>query len=253
VLRGALVVLCLLATSVGAEPWYRGRYGKNRVVHLAVTVSGGVLYPATDFLEERWAPTECHWCTPTGIDREVREALRWDSETAPRQASHIVAFGLTPVVCGGLVLAYTPHTWGNLIDDAVPIAESMIIALWVTRALKLGAGRQRPYAHYGLPRDPEDNLSWPSGHTSRSFAIGVSAAVVARTRGYASEPYIWAATGVFGATTGYLRIAADKHYFTDVLSGALLGSAIGLTVPWLMRRELEVVPTRNGVAIAGMW
>ena len=77
--------------------------------------------------------------------------------------------------------------------------------------------------------------------------------MIARARGYRSEPYIWAATGVLGAATAYLRIAADKHYATDVLAGAVLGSAVGLTVPWLMRRDLEVLPTRNGVALAGMW
>jgi membrane-associated phospholipid phosphatase len=253
VLRGALVVLCLFATSVSADPWYSGRFGKNRAVHLAATVGGGVLFVATDFLEERWAPTECHWCTPTGLDRELRTAWRWEDETWPRRASHFVAFGLTPLVCGGLVLAYTPPTWADVIDDALPIAETAIITLWVTRVLKLGVGRQRPYAHYEGPRDAEDNLSWPSGHTSRSFAIGVSAAVIAHTRDYASEPYIWAATGVLGTATAYFRIAADKHYITDVASGALLGSAIGLTVPWLMRREIEVLPTRNGLSVAGMW
>jgi membrane-associated phospholipid phosphatase len=55
------------------------------------------------------------------------------------------------------------------------------------------------------------------------------------------------------AATGYLRIAADRHYFTDVLAGAALGAGAGLTVPYLMHREVEVVPTRDGVAIAGSW
>jgi membrane-associated phospholipid phosphatase len=36
------------------------------------------------------------------------------------------------------------------------------------------------------------------------------------------------ATGV-----GYLRIAADKHYFSDVMTGAIVGSAIGIGVPLL--------------------
>lgn len=45
-------------------------------------------------------------------------------------------------------------------------------------------------------------------------------------------------------TAGWLRIAGDKHYFTDVLTGALVGSAIGFGMPYLLHR-------RGGSAVAG--
>jgi membrane-associated phospholipid phosphatase len=250
----AVVVLCLLAAGAQAEPWHKGRYGKNRVLHLGVTVVGGALYPATDFLETRWAPTVCNWCEPTDVDRGVRDALRWENrDDVPRQMSHVAAFALSPIVTGGLLLLYTPPTWADVIDDLVPVAESWVITLWITRAIKMSVGRQRPYAHYGLVLDDEDNLSFPSGHTSRVFSVGMSAAWIAHVRGYRSETAIWVSTGVIGAATAYLRIAADKHYFTDVLAGAALGSAVGLTVPWLMKRDVEVVPTGRGIALAGAW
>ena len=38
---------------------------------------------------------------------------------------------------------------------------------------------------------------------------------------------IWASTLSLATVTGYLRIAADKHYFTDVLVGAIIGSTVG--------------------------
>lgn len=250
----AVVVLCLLVTSAQAEPWYKGRYGRNRVIHLSATLVGGALYPATDFLEARWARTVCEWCTPTDVDRDVRGWLRWDNnDDVPRKMSHVAAFGLAPLVSVGLVLLYTPPTWADVIDDMVPLAESTVVTLWITRAIKLGVGRQRPYAHYGLSLDEEDNLSFPSGHTSRVFAVGMSAAWIAHVRGYRSETALWVTTGAIGLATGYLRIAADKHYFTDVLAGAALGSAVGLTVPWLMKRDVEVVPTGRGIALAGAW
>jgi membrane-associated phospholipid phosphatase len=37
------------------------------------------------------------------------------------------------------------------------------------------------------------------------------------------------------ATTATLRMIADKHYFTDVLVGAAVGSAAGFLVPHLHR------------------
>lgn len=246
-------MLCMVAANADAEPWYRGKHGRSRVVHLSVTLVGGALFPATEWLEARWAPTECTWCTPSAPDRRVRGWLRWNEPATARKLSHVTAFVVTPIIASGLVLRYTPPTWADAFDDLLPITESMVITLWLTRAGKLIAGRQRPYAHYGLALDHEDNLSFPSGHTSRAVAIGTAAAMVARSRGYPSEPYLWASTATLGLATGYLRIAADKHYVTDVLAGGVLGVAVGLAVPWLMRRELEVVPTRDGVALAGTW
>ena len=47
--------------------------------------------------------------------------------------------------------------------------------------------------------------------------------------------------------TGYLRIASDRHYFTDVMAGAVVGTAVGVGVPFLFHRgsnahRLALVP-----------
>jgi hypothetical protein len=44
------------------------------------------------------------------------------------------------------------------------------------------------------------------------------------------------------AATGYLRIAADSHYFSDVLVGAAVGTAVGLLVPHLLHKERVPLP-----------
>ncbi len=56
-------------------------------------------------------------------------------------------------------------------------------------------------------------------------------------RGYRLAPLVWASSLPWAAVTGYLRIAADKHYLTDVLTGALIGSAVGFLVPFVFHRE----------------
>lgn len=81
----------------------------------------------------------------------------------------------------------------------------------------------------------------------------MSAGVVAHARGYAAEPYIWAGGLTLAAVTGYLRIAADKHYFSDVLVGAVVGAGAGLLVPQLTIHRLTIVPAESGVAVAGRW
>ena len=42
---------------------------------------------------------------------------------------------------------------------------------------------------------------------------------------------MWATGLTFAAATAYLRVAADKHYFTDVLASAAIGVAVGWAVP----------------------
>ncbi|HEX5062539.1 MAG TPA: phosphatase PAP2 family protein, partial [Kofleriaceae bacterium] len=128
------------------------------------------------------------------------------------------------------------------------------ITYWVTRAIKVGAARERPYVHFTSERGGEDNLSFPSGHTSHAFALAASAGMIAHERGYKLEPYVWASGMTIATLTGYLRIAADRHYLTDVVVGASIGVSAGLTVPFLMRRtNAIVVPSGTGVAFVGEW
>jgi membrane-associated phospholipid phosphatase len=44
---------------------------------------------------------------------------------------------------------------------------------------------------------------------------------------------------VAGAGMAFLRMFAGKHFPTDVLAGATVGAAVGLTVPLLHRRHQE--------------
>jgi membrane-associated phospholipid phosphatase len=39
---------------------------------------------------------------------------------------------------------------------------------------------------------------------------------------------VWATGLTLASTVGYLRIAADKHYFSDVVTAAIIGSIVGV-------------------------
>ncbi len=253
-MRAALLIVCLLAGNANAERWYLGEHGKNRVLHLSITTVGLVAYPVFRFVEQ---DVECRWCGgPNAFDRSVRDTLVWHDVNTAAQLSDVTSYALSPALNMGLVLAGsfgTPST-GVVMDDLIPIAEAMVITQWVTRAIKVGAARTRPFATLTDTSGSEENLSFPSGHTSRAFALATSAGVIAHTRGYKIEPFVWAGGMTIAATSAYLRIAADRHYVTDVLVGAALGVAGGLTVPLLMRRtNVELVPTRTGIAAIGVW
>jgi membrane-associated phospholipid phosphatase len=137
----------------------------------------------------------------------------------------------------------------------------MFEAVWgtqlVTQLVKITAGRQRPYAHYRTapaPLSQEDNLSFISGHSSLTFSIAVGAGVIAQRRGYRLAPVIWATGLTVAATTAYLRMAADRHYFTDVLAGGAVGALGGALIPRLTRSlpgRTAVVPQPGGLALVG--
>ena len=102
---------------------------------------------------------------------------------------------------------------------------------------------KRPFVH-ALPESEKDgtahpsdnNLSFYSSHTSMAFSMAVAAGTVATMRGYRAAPYVWALGVPLAFLAGYLRVAADRHYLSDVLVGAAVGSAFGALTPWLMHR-----------------
>lgn len=158
--------------------------------------------------------------------------------------------------------------------DALLITEATVIAGVLNQVAKFGFARERPFVHY-LPRAPnairelaasptDDNLSFFSGHTTIAFAIATSSATIATMRGYKLAPVIWGTGLAFGASIGYLRIAADKHYFSDVMTGAIVGSLVGVAVPLILHsprhddsapsasaQALSRPPSRTAVSISG--
>jgi membrane-associated phospholipid phosphatase len=227
----------------------------------AVTAAGFAFWGGTQLLESRLAPTDCRWCDPGSVDSSVRDALRWDDTRAANLTSNLGAYLFVPLASLGL-LALDTHTEGRLDElpgDGLVIAEAVALNGVLTQIVKFAAGRERPFVH-ALPdaqkplteRPADNNVSFYSSHTSFTFSLAVSTATVASMRHYRWAPLIWGVGLVAAASVGYLRIAADQHYFTDVLVGAAVGSAIGFAVPYGLHRgagALAVVPVADGGAM----
>ena len=81
-----------------------------------------------------------------------------------------------------------------------------------TWLIKEMTGRERPNGN--------DKRSFPSGHTSGSFTV---AAVVEALYGKNAG----SAAYLLAALVGAHRIHNDKHWLTDVVAGAALGTAVG--------------------------
>ena len=260
---GALAVLGLglgLPRDAAAEHWYEGPHGRNRVFHVSLSAGLGLGFALTEspFLKPALAPDSCRWCDPTAIDVRVRDAFLWKDPEDARLFSHLTGYVAAPLFGLGMSaldgLAAPDAGWARLIDDTIPILETVAISQAVSQIVKWSFGRQRPFVHFTDPApDPDDNLSFWSGHSALAFGVTTSAGMLAHWKGSKTEPWIWGVGLTLSAATGYLRIAGDKHYFTDVVTGAAVGVISGLMIPRLMRRHgnIAIVPADRGIAITG--
>jgi membrane-associated phospholipid phosphatase len=276
---GALVAMLLWVEAADAEAQSRPaphalEYDLTR--DLVITGSAAALWATSEILKSTLAPAACRWCTPPGFDVAARDALRWDEGRGTADVlSYVSALGLAPLAVFGLdaLAAHDAGDAGGFWVDALVIAEATALAMALNQTVKFLVARERPFvnalpeAERRLTAMPADNdLSFYSGHTAFPFALAVAAGTVAEQREYRLAPAVWASGLTLAAVSGYLRIAADKHYLSDVLTGALLGGAVGVAVPLLLhpRREagdsprvasLSATPLQGGamVGVSGMW
>lgn len=191
------------------------------------------------------APRTCHWCdSPAPPDRWVRDALLWRDPHAAILPSNLGALVIAPVTAAGMLTLAAAHEdrLSNVGVDFLLVAQATALAGSLNQLTKFMVARRRPFAAAGLPdpdtrQGPADfNLSFYSGHTNLAFALAGAAGTVATLRRYRWARAIWIAGAIVGTATAYFRIAADQHYLTDVLTGAVMGTAVGVAVPALFHR-----------------
>jgi membrane-associated phospholipid phosphatase len=132
----------------------------------------------------------------------------------------------TPLVFGGVGLAEKD---GYTFDTGVMVGLSEASAYVVYYVLKnVVVKRERPYAAlsgvHTMHLDSADKYSMPSGHTTAAFAIAT-----ALTLRY-PKPYVYIPAYAWAAFVGYGRIYMGLHYPSDVLAGAILGTASALAI-----------------------
>lgn len=243
-------------------------------VDLPVTAVLGAGWLLSEFAFKReLAPPSCRWCATNGFDTAVRTAF--NPTLAPSvsgnrtvsTASDLFAFVAVPLTMFGLDALGArdaPDFLKTWAIDVVLMLEATLSALAVNQTVKFAVGRARPYS-IGAPeivlsseRDrPDHNLSFFSGHTTFTVGLAVSAGVIGVMRGYRFAWLSWAVGLPLALTTATLRMAADKHWMSDILVGAVVGSAFSVAIPLLLhgREEspvsLRVTPTPGGLSVSG--
>lgn len=139
------------------------------------------------------------------IEREVSGTLGDRAILGDVGANGLVVASITlGLLCPGEGRTAKDVTWTQ--------AEALGLTLGVTEGLKALVGRQRP-------EDSNDTSSFPSGHTAMAFC---AATLIERNCG----PKLGLLAYGVATLTGLSRIEAGKHFPTDVLAGAAIGTLI---------------------------
>ena len=142
-------------------------------------------------------------------------------------------------------------TYGMLAKDkkyvstALLALESFALASLVTRIPKTIVGRERPDNWQGdgpyAIKGPFKGNSFPSGHTTASFAV---ASVIATQ--FRDSKWIPVTAYTVAGLAGLSRIYDNKHWLTDVVAGATIGTLVGNLVSHrTSNSKLTFVPFGN--------
>jgi membrane-associated phospholipid phosphatase len=230
-----------------------------------LTIAGVALvgWVVPELLRDHLVPAHCRLCdgvdntglpgtgsrgSLNGVDAWFHDAMTgWVlSRNTAGVTSDILAYALAPVAAIAGAWATTgPHaSEGAGWRAASIVTESALVSGAVVEGVKFIAARKRPYVRYGNGEasgtygvsDVGSHLGFPSGHTAWVTSLGVALATTASIEESAAAPWLWAGAAVGSVTTSALRMIAEKHYFTDVATGTVIGAACGVVVPLLHRR-----------------
>lgn len=218
-------------TAQNATPRYSVGWGD------AASIGGGALLAGAGILA-RPPAASCAPCDRAGLIGLDRGVLGWNSADA-RLGSHVL---LVSVAGGAALASVTGLEPARARGNVVVLAQAISWTTGVTELLKVGVHRARPALYRSdapaAAADPDNRQSFPSGHTSVAFAAATAYATSAARQHlpHARRNAILLYAGA--VVTGGLRVAGGKHFPTDVLAGAALGTGIG----WAVARLHPMTP-----------
>ena len=215
-------------------------------VHWAEGVTAGVLGVAAIAIEFSPIQVEARWTRNNAFDDWFQRRLIAPSSKQQRYAKASDALAATSIAFPVLVDLIGMTLIGDRNKDVglqifAIQAQAFAITGFVTSLVKL-SGRERPCAEAddtgsgGVSCD-DPNRSYFSAHTSLAFA-GAGLTCVEHQHfdffGRVGDPVACAATLALATTTGVFRAVANKHWMSDVITGAGVGLVAGWLMPWLM-------------------
>lgn len=184
------------------------------------------------------------------LDHEIRQiAQRNQGQTAKDVADGLKYFGHA-VPAGILAMSYLGgQITGNETAKRVAadgVEASLLSNVMFVYPMKFLLGRTRPSAERGSQEYRPFNIggSLPSFHTVEAFTV---ASVIAE---HLDNPWVSALAYGLAGGLGLSRIHSDRHWASDVVLSAAIGTAVGKAVVSLNRQRrdsrVSVIPLADG-------
>ena len=184
------------------------------------------------------------------------------NETADKVSDWAVVLGITPLALAGYSWYGGDASGKDFAAYTLMFAQAIALQSGFNLLIRSTQLWPRPYiyategegAEKAREARGEAYGSFFSGHTSAAFTIAVFTGEWF-SEVYPASPYrgiVWASSLSAAGMVGALRIAAGKHYPSDVIVGALVGTGISLSVIHLHRVKNERVSLIAGPNTLGM-
>lgn len=271
----------VLSYGKGEPLEWKPEWQRFEVPHAVVTGSAALAAVVAAVVGPR---TDNPWRPVVSIDEDVRDALRaptYDQQRFWRDTSDVLLTLSTSytvigdaAVNAGWYRASPDVAWQMVWIDA----EAISLTLAYQQVFASAVSRERPYGRVcgtdELPSTTNACLqndryrSFFSGHTATTFAAAsLNCTHGAYLKHYAGYEWIPCTLGfAVAGSTAIARVAGDMHYFTDVVTGSLVGAFTGWFVPWLHYNtgikpigvqlggaSVTVLPTAGGFTASGVF
>ena len=223
-----LAALALALPASAAEP-----LKSDPAIDLPLTAAAAAIYAGLGLGVDRQVVLDDQPASrPGGIDGLAR--LRLDEDYA--LASDVTLGVVLASAVAGAGLDGSGD--GEVGHRMLLLAETLAVAGAVNETFKHAVRRPRPYTYEQREGTVDDDLSFYSGHTTLAAAATMFTARsldLTGDLGTGGRIAAYGGAALLTAAVGTLRVAAGKHFPSDVLVGAAVGAAIGWLVPELHR------------------
>lgn len=157
--------------------------------------------------------------------------------------------GMVTAIATPLILLADKKVRNEIKYIAPMWVETFALTYALTGMTKELVRRTRPYVYYDdVPLEKkmakDARASFFSGHTSMTAASTFFTAKIYADMNPNSKwkPLVWTSAAILPAGIGFLRYSGGKHFWTDIITGYLVGATVGILVPHLHRNKAVPAP-----------
>lgn len=246
--KSLLFLVCALLLVPNAHAEQADPFSVDPWVSVPVITGSFLIAGSMDLIVKPLLPgAHCGLSCDASLINGLDHGVTTKHNPTAKTASDIFVVGtmLTPALLGltDAIVHRADRGWANYGEDMLIVGETLAINYLLNDIVKFAIRRPRPlvYNTSGAfsdadKQDPDAALSFYSLHSSFTFAAATSFSYLFNQRhpgDYKWTLPVWIGTHVLAATTAYLRVEAGKHFWSDILIGAAVGSCIGILVPYL--------------------